>query len=190
MKKTSIACFIFFFLLLGGLFGVPKSASAQACPNGAVCEGGCTAAGMCAGGRICQAQEQSDGRILFAPSSTICGGGEGAAVLGGVRMPQGVIAYNNLSRGDIGIVNFISRLLRMLTVICGIWFMFNMIYAGILFITSSGDTAVFGKFKDSLFYSIIGLFVLAAAYMIAGLIGAIFFGDPGFIIRPTLFQAS
>ena len=108
-------------------------------------------------------------------------------------MTVGITKYSqNISAESgvrIGIINFASRLLRIFTIVCGVWFMFNMIFAGYLFLASSGDAAVFGKFKESLFYSLVGLFIVAVAYLIAGVIGIIMFGDAGFIIRPTLFQA-
>lgn len=191
MKKNILNCLFLFVVLATSLLFVPKQVSAQECPANYQCRGGCTAPGQCVGGYRCAAHRDGDVWDL-APSGTTCGGGVGAAMLGGINRPAGVRSYGISETGDyapIGIVNFISKLLQILTIICGVWFMINIIYAGVLFITSSGDAAVFGKFKDSLYYSIIGLVVLAAAYLIAGLIGTIFFGDAGFIIRPTLFQA-
>lgn len=190
MKKNIITSILFFVLVTAGFFFAPKQARAQQCPANYMCSGGCTSVGQCVGGFTCEANR--DGEMWsLNPGATRCGGGEGTAILGGIYRPAGVRYYSssNGSYTDIGIINFISRMLRILTIICGVWFMINMIYAGILFITSSGDTAVFGKFKDSLLYSIIGLAVLATAYLVAGLIGVIFFGDAGFIIRPTLIPA-
>lgn len=198
-----VLCSVFLISIYAGVTTLTAStAYAQECAADE-CSGGCTAAGQCSGGRICE--ESTENRIVppnysslvpvrvIKPTGGACGGGVGQTTLGGVNVPWAVSRYN--PRGEntsesIGIINFASRLLRVLTIICGVWFMLNMIYAGYMFITSSGDAAVFGKFKDSLFYSIIGLFVIAAAYMIAGLVGAVFFGDAGFIIRPTLFPAS
>ncbi len=187
---------IWFILAIAVAFIHPPTASAQQCPADAVCRGGCTQAGQCAtSGKVCG--RSFDTTInppipveVFQPTSTPCGGGTGQAVMGGVYVPWGVSRFNpDDASSGIGIINFASLLLRIFTIICGLWFMFNMIYAGYLFITSSGDTAVFNKFKESLFYSLLGLLIIATAYLIAGLIGAVFFGDPGFIIRPTLFQA-
>ena len=164
---------------------------AAACPSGYQCTGGCTAAGQCSGGKVCGEITVANGVTYISPTQQVCGGGEGAATLGGINMP-GIFQYKPSGQNtteSIGIVNFASRLLRIFTIVCGIWFMFNMIYAGYLFITSSGEAAVFNKFKESLLYSMIGLIIIATAYLIAGLIGVVFFGDPGFIIRPTLYQA-
>ncbi len=180
------------FIAVSALFLSSSKIQAATCPTGYDCTGGCTEVNQCSGGKICkELGELSTGAIRLGQSSVSCGGGEGKAVFGGIGMP-GIWRYTpsgeNTSE-SIGIVNFASRLLRIFTIICGLWFMFNMIYAGYLFITSSGEAAVFNKFKESLFYSLLGLLIIATAYLIAGLIGAVFFGDPGFIIRPTLFQA-
>ncbi len=179
------------FIAVSAFFLASSKIQAATCPSGYQCSGGCTAAGQCSGGRVCQEYSVGASSII-SRSSVTCGGGEGSSVFGGISMP-GIYKYNPGSQNtseSIGIVLFASRLLRIFTIVCGIWFMFNMIYAGYLFITSSGEAAVFNKFKESLLYSMIGLIIIATAYLIAGLIGAVFFGDAGFIIRPTLFQAT
>lgn len=179
-----------------------KAHAAALCPEGIICEGGCTPWVECSGGRTCESKGRTVRDPLthelttvpaFVPTGPACGGGVGQAVLGGVKIPWGVKQYaptgQNTSE-SIGIVNFASKLLRLFTIVSGIYFMVNMFYAGYLFLSSSGDAAVFGKFKESLYYSLVGLFIIATGYLIAGVVGAIFFGDPGFIIRPTLFQAT
>ena len=158
------------------------------------CTGGCTAEGQCLStGFRCEILGYGPTDRVLGPGSTTCGGGEGSAILGGVHVPVGVSKYSIglpiINGTRIGIVNFASVLLRVFTIVCGIFFIFNMVVAGYYFVTSSGDSATFGKFKDSLYYSLIGLFLLAAALMIAGLIGTIFFGSASYIIQPALFQA-
>lgn len=175
--------------------------AAETCPANVQCSGGCTAAGQCSNGRTCVEKTTNiplPPDYVVRPVTSIsasgepCGGGEGRAVLGGIQVPWGVQRYNPSGQStseSIGIVVFASRVLRIFTIIAGIWFMFNMLIAGYMFITSSGDTGIFGKFKETLYFSLIGLVIISAAYLIAALVGAVFFGDAGFIIRPTLFQA-
>lgn len=168
----------------------------------ALCDDGCTTVGQCVGGYKCTVKRQQlvkpppdtprTIRVLRADSSQPCSAGKGQAVLGGIEIPVGVWIHTPIglqTSESIGIVGFASVLLRIFTIICGLWFMFNVIFAGFLFISSSTDTATFGKVKDSLYFSLIGLFLLAIAYMVAGVIGTIFFGDAGFILNPTLTQA-
>lgn len=121
-----------------------------------------------------------------------CGGGLGQAVLGGIQ-PQSslqITKYNNRSPGfRIGLIAFTSRLLRLFTFIIGGIFLLQMVYAGFLYLSSQGDTAVFNKFKETLYWSLIGLFVLAASYAIAALVGLMLFGDATFILKPQLYSA-
>jgi hypothetical protein len=131
---------------------------------------------------------------MLSHGATTCGGGKGQAILGGIYVP---LSVNDFSQGvdpangtRIGIVNFLSLLLRIFTIISGLWFMFNIIVGGYLFITSSTDSGTMAKFKESLYFSLIGLFLIATAYLIAALVGSIFFGNAGFIIRPALFSAT
>lgn len=167
-----------------------------------LCVGGCTAISQCVGGFRCmQTVEQlvkppslnpRPIRVLSPSTTVACSAGQGQAVLGGIEIPVGVWQYTPIglqTSESIGIVGFASVLLKVFTIICGLWFMFNVIFAGFLFISSSTDSATFGKVKDSLYFSLIGLFLLAIAYMVAGVIGTIFFGNAGFILNPTLTQA-
>lgn len=187
---THILLVLSVLFTLGAISGSQNQVQA-ACPAGYVCEGDCGDVGIggCStSGRRC-VTVPGGGVTRLSAVGAVCGGGKGAAIMGGINFPS-TPGKSWFQFSEIRITEFISLLLRILTIISGLWFMFNMIYAGYLFLASAGDTAVFGKFKESLYYSLIGLFVIAVAYLLAGLIGAIFFGDAGFIIRPTLYQAS
>lgn len=105
-------------------------------------------------------------------------------VFGTINAPAGVQRYNTAA-GGIGIVTFLSTLLRVSTVIAGIWVMINFIMAGWLYITSAGDTKAHTDASGKMTYSAIGLAIIIGSYTIAALIGLIFFGNPEFIINPT-----
>ena len=166
---------------------------AQACPVD-TCLNGCTFRGECTRNYVCIEAPDGRGGLMLLHGATECGGGKGQAIMGGIYVP---IEVNQFSDGvdpaegtRIGLVNFISLLLRIFTIVCGLWFMFNIIVGGFMFITSSGDSGTIGKFKDSFYFSLIGLALVAMAYLIAALVGSIFFGNAGFIIRPVLYSAT
>lgn len=110
-----------------------------------------------------------------------------ANVIGEVLPNEGVKKLNQASGGEIGLIFFFSRVVQLFIVVAGIASMFNFIYAGIMFITSAGDTSVYGKVKDKLTYGVLGMVVLASAFTIAGLVGLVFFGDPTYILSPELY---
>jgi hypothetical protein len=64
--------------------------------------------------------------------------------------------------------------------------MFNIILAGWIYLTSSGDASAHEKVSSKLINSVIGLALVAFAYTIAAAIGFIIFGDAGYIINPDI----
>jgi hypothetical protein len=108
------------------------------------------------------------------------------SVFGTIEPPAGVAAYDQQAGGEIGLVVFISTLLRVATVIAGVWVLFQFFLAGYQYITANGDTSAHTKVKDRLTMCIVGLAIIAGAYLAAGVIGLIFFGDATFILNPTI----
>lgn len=109
-------------------------------------------------------------------------------IIGTVSPPPGVMTYNEQAGGadSIGILIFISNLIRLGTVIAGIWVLFNFITAGYIYITSSGDSSAHKKVTEQLTNSVIGLVLIVVSYTIAGLLGLIIFGDPSYILNPSI----
>jgi hypothetical protein len=188
MKKALYSLLTVLVLTISQFFFVTQ-AQAQSCGYTA-CNDGCTSPGQCSSiGKTCVVS----GSELRAGTEP-CGGGEGAAVFGSITMPPGIYKYsvNNGGGGNdqIGLINFLSLMLRIFTIVAGLFFMFNLIYAGYLFLSAGSDAGQFNKFKEMLYYSLIGLLVIAMAYMIAGVAGLFLFGDAGYIIQPALYQAT
>lgn len=108
------------------------------------------------------------------------------SVFGVVNKTPGIEAYDAASGGNIGLILFISTLIRVATVAAGIFVMINVILAGFDYITSQGDTGSHKKVKDRLTTSVIGLVLIVGSYTIAGLIGLIVFGDASYILNPQI----
>lgn len=113
------------------------------------------------------------------------------SVTGAVTPPKAIALWqNNLKGGNnpakIGLINFLSMIIRLLAIIGGILAMVNFIIAGLTFISSAGSSDATSKVKDRLTYSVIGLGLIVFAFTGAGLIGLVFFGDASFILSPKL----
>lgn len=108
------------------------------------------------------------------------------SVFGTVEAPQGVSRFSTGEDGDIGLLNFISVLVRIFTVVMGIVVFFNFIYSGYTYITSDGNSKAAETVRTRLTYSIIGLVLIVSSYMIIALISLIIFGDASYILNPTL----
>jgi len=122
--------------------------------------------------------------ICFADPAKPCGS---RPIVGGVTPPQAISKWRFVDGySSIGIINFLSMLVRLATIIGGIITMLNFVWAGFTYVTSAGSSDANSKVKDKLTYSVIGLAIIVSAYTGAGLIGLIFFGDAGFILSPKL----
>jgi hypothetical protein len=108
-----------------------------------------------------------------------------ATIFGKVSAPPGVAEYDSAA-GGIGLLLFVSNALKLVAIGAGLFVIFNVVYAGIIYISSFGEASAHTKVRDLLTYSLIGLVIIAASYAIAILIGFIFFGDADFIINPTV----
>jgi len=106
-------------------------------------------------------------------------------IFGTVDAPAGVAAYDAQS-GGIGLLLFMSNLIKVGTIIAGVWVMFNFIMAGYTYVTSSGDAGAHKKVMDQLSMSVIGLVLIVASYTIAAIIGLLVFGDPNYILNPKI----
>lgn len=110
----------------------------------------------------------------------------GSAIIGGVEPPAAVGAINTESGGEIGAIFFASRLITFANIVAGILVMINFVMAGFTYITGAGNTATHQKVREKLTWSIVGVLVIVASYTLAAIIGLVFYGDPTFILTPTL----
>ncbi len=113
-------------------------------------------------------------RVFAAPTD---------GIFGNISAPPGVEKYNTAS-GGIGIVLFFSNIIRLATVVAGVWTMINFITAGWTYLTSEGDPSASEKVSKKLINSVIGLVIIALSYTLAGIVGLLIFGDAGFFIDP------
>lgn len=165
---------------------------AQSCQSGYTCSGGCTRIGQCVNGKTCVNIHDPRSPMPsknISPAGPACGGGTGQAIFGRVVTPISILRYNYESatgQNSIGILAFANTLIILFFSICVIWFMFNLFYVGYQYIANPSETKSVDKLKEALFYPVIGMIVLASAFLLASLIGSFFFGDANFILQPTL----
>ncbi len=172
--SSIIGCAVFIFAVVGAF--TPATVRAQGCDA--------TTVGQCLDNRICSEFADNDGNPVYGPGRN-CGA---AAVFGRVTAPKGLAGFNYASGADskIGLISFFSLLLKLASIIAGIWVMFNFIMAGWLYIASDGDAGAHAKVNEKLTHSIIGILIIVAAYTIAGILSLLLFGDALFILSPTV----
>ena len=93
--------------------------------------------------------------------------------------------YGDLS--SLALITFLNNVVALITVIAGIWTMFNFISAGYLFLSSSNEPQKLAAANNKILQSVIGLAIVAAAYVIAGILGFILFKDSTKLLKFDLF---
>jgi len=107
-------------------------------------------------------------------------------IIGAIEVPAGALQYDAQSAGSFGLFLFISNLIKMGTVIAGIYILFNFLLAGYAYITSAGNTKVNEEVKNKLTYSVVGMILIVSSYIAIGLLGLLFFGKANFFLQPEI----
>lgn len=92
--------------------------------------------------------------------------------------------------GIEGLTSLITNLLRLAFLGAGLWAFLNFLLAGYSFLSASGDPKKIGQAWEKIWLSLVGLIVIVSSFILAGVIGFLVFGDPLFILKPTIYQPS
>ena len=112
-------------------------------------------------------------------------------IFGKIVPPAGVSKYQDqVGDNQIGIIIFLSNMIKLITVVAGIWTMLNFISAGWIYLNAAGDASANEKASQLMTNSVIGLVIIATSYTLAGIVGYLIFGDAGFILNPDLTTIS
>lgn len=83
-----------------------------------------------------------------------------------------------------GLFTFLSNIFKLALVIGGIYFVIQVILAGFAYMTANGDTKKTELAWAKIYQSMIGLFIVAAAFVIAAVVGKL----TGItILSPTIY---
>lgn len=83
-----------------------------------------------------------------------------------------------------GLFLFLSNIFKLAGVIAGIILIIRLISAGYLYLSALGDPKKFQQAGDTITQSILGLVIVAAAFIIAGLVGRLTGID---ILNPVIY---
>lgn len=106
-------------------------------------------------------------------------------IIGGVNPPPGVSAWGGTNAA--GLIPFLSAILKLFVVIAGLYALLNIIFAGYGFISAGGDPKGVEKAWSKIWQSIVGLFIVAASFALAAILGWLIFKDPGAILQPKIY---
>lgn len=79
----------------------------------------------------------------------------------------------NTEKVGVRLNTTLGALIGFITIIAALWFIIQIIVAGIQFIGSGGDKHNLESARDKIIWSFVGLLIIVLAWVIAGLIGKI-----------------
>jgi len=86
-----------------------------------------------------------------------------------------------------GLPLFMSNVVRLTTLVGGIWMFGNLLVAGSMYLSSNGEAEKIGKAWNMIWQSLIGLLVIAASFAVTGVVSQIMFGDATTILQPVIY---
>jgi len=81
---------------------------------------------------------------------------------------------------------FISGLVRLMLVIAGLFTFWQFLSGGLSYITSNGDKNKIAEAQNKIQMAIVGLIIMAASFVIIGIISMILFGKFDAVLSPKL----
>jgi len=109
-------------------------------------------------------------------------------IVGQVTPPPGISKWTTTGGGAIpGLTPFLSTLIKLVTVIAGLYALLNLILAGYQFISAGGDPKSIEKAWAKIWQSLLGLLIIAGSFLLAAIFGWLLFGDPSAIISPQIY---
>ena len=95
-------------------------------------------------------------------------GGEDMGPFGNIRWGEGA---EGATKALMSFTSVISNIIGFITIIAGIWFMFQFITAGISWISAGGNKESVAGARDRMRNALIGMVIVVAAWAIVGLMG-------------------
>ncbi len=88
---------------------------------------------------------------------------------------------------DIGdTTNFISVIIQFITVIAGLYALWQLVTGGFGYITSGGDKSKIQQSTQQIMMSIMGLVIIGASFILADIVGRLLFGGDFHLLAPIL----
>ncbi len=127
---------------------------------------------------------QNFNKVFAAHDPGVGGGGTGdSSVIGNVDLPD----FFEYGEVEGGLGNFLNNVFMLITTVAGLFALFNFIMAGYGYMSANGDKEKIQQAWAKIWQSLLGLGIVAAAFLVAALVGWIFFKDPTFIINPKIY---
>lgn len=105
------------------------------------------------------------------------------------RIDNPFIRFN--SYGDVqsetGLLFFLSNIVKFITVAAGLFAFFNLVIAGFTYVTSGSNKDAVAQAWARINFSLIGLVLIVAAFLITAVVSQLLFGRWDAILQPTIY---
>jgi hypothetical protein len=116
--------------------------------------------------------------LIAAPQSVF-------AQIGPVDPPTGTAAFGTTAAAAF--TTLVTILMRTIVVIAGIYAIFNLLLAGLAFMSAGGDPKKIADAWAKIWQTVIGLLITAGAFVIGGIISYLLFGQANIIFSIRIF---
>jgi len=95
--------------------------------------------------------------------------------------------YNDVIGPNFGLLVILNNVLRLIFLVAGIFALFQLIFAGFGFMNAGGEPKKIGEAWGKIWQTLLGLVIIVGSFVLAAIIGALFFGNPMAILQPTIY---
>ena len=159
MKKTISLVIFFIFIIV--TFSATSSLAAGNIPKDPQCD---LKNDQCAPGSSCQQTFIPNWGVIGVCKDAISG------VIGNITPPE---AVSRLGVGAEGISSFLNTAIQLIYIVGGLLFVFMVIISALQWITSGGDKEAVAGARNRLTFAIIGITLLALAFVMIRVLGQI-----------------
>ena len=103
------------------------------------------------------------------------------AFYGKVEPPEAISKFIQAADGDTsggGLVVLVNNILKLLIAGAGLYALVNFILAGYDFLSAAGDAQKVAQAWAKIWQTLLGLLVIAGAFLLAALVGLLLFNNP------------
>lgn len=109
-------------------------------------------------------------------------------IFGKVEVPAPIAAFGGGEAGG-GLIIFISNMVKVISVVAGLFAFFNIIGAGYTYLSSSGNPKATEQAMNQLFMSLIGMIIIVGSFTITAIVSLLLFGRADYILNPSIPSA-
>ncbi|BCX14434.1 MAG: hypothetical protein KatS3mg088_117 [Patescibacteria group bacterium] len=105
-------------------------------------------------------------------------------IFGPINSPEALSKFGSVEGGAIG--KLLNLIIRTLIVGAGIYALINLVLAGYAFISAGDDPKKVAGAWAKIWQTLLGLAVAAGAFVLAAIFGYLLFGNPQFLLKPSI----